>query len=166
MSIVEAKNVSQRLPDGITLENVKDKISKIKKVCLLKTFWYPEIIDSLENSAKKYLVDLGISEEKIETKGVPGSLELPLAAQLIAKTNQYDFLVALGCVIKGETPHFDYVCSEVVSGLNQVSLDCEIPIGMGVLTVGTKEQAIARKDKGSEAAQAALLMSVFKEKLK
>ena len=79
---------------------------------------------------------------------VPGAVEIPIVAQALAKKNTYDAIVALGCVIRGETSHYDYVCLSVTQGLNQVSLTYDIPIGFGVLTTETGQQALARSGKG------------------
>ncbi len=90
---------------------------------------------------------------------VPGAFELPLAAMALAKTRRYLCVVALGCVIRGETPHFDFVASEAASGLQLAGLETGIPVSFGVLTVETKEQAEARVGKGGEAVRAALEMA-------
>jgi 6,7-dimethyl-8-ribityllumazine synthase len=94
---------------------------------------------------------------------VPGAYELPLAVQRVAKTRQYDGIVALATVIRGATPHFEYVCNECAGGLSRISLDLEIPIGFGLLTCDTIEQAIERSgtkagNKGADAALAAIEM--------
>lgn len=106
-----------------------------------------------------------LDQHGVETKTVwvPGAYELPLAAQRLAATSRCAAIVALGCVIRGETPHFDYVAAECSSGLSRVGLDFDVPIGFGVLTVDTLEQAMARAggdagNKGEDAALAALEM--------
>jgi 6,7-dimethyl-8-ribityllumazine synthase len=86
---------------------------------------------------------------------------VPFALQKLAKTRQFDCLVALGCVIKGETPHFDYVCKMVQEGILKVSLDEHIPVGFGVITVLTMEQAKARTALGAQAASAALELALL-----
>ena len=105
----------------------------------------------------------GVEEETIEVVRVPGAFELPLAAQAMAATEKYDAIIALGAVIRGSTPHFDYVAGECTKGLAQVSLNAGIPITFGVLTVDSIEQAIERSgtkagNKGVEAASTALEM--------
>ena len=90
---------------------------------------------------------------------MPGAFELPLAAIALAKTRRYVCVVALGCVIRGETPHFDYVASEAASGLQLAALETGIPVSFGVLTCETKEQAEARVEKGADAVRAALEMA-------
>ncbi|EHD2269201.1 6,7-dimethyl-8-ribityllumazine synthase [Vibrio cholerae] len=104
-----------------------------------------------------------ISDDNITVVRCPGAVELPLVAQRVAKTGDYDAIVSLGCVIRGGTPHFDYVCSEMNKGLAQVSLEFSIPVAFGVLTVDTIDQAIERAgtkagNKGAEAALSALEM--------
>ena len=101
------------------------------------------------------------AQVEVELFRVPGSFELPVVAQ--AAATQFDAVVALGVVIRGETPHFDYVCSAVTDGLNRVSLDARVPVGFGLLTCDTEQQAIDRaggpgssEDKGHEAMTAAL----------
>ena len=90
---------------------------------------------------------------------VPGAFELPIAAMAFAKTRRYGCVVALGCVVRGETPHFDYVAGEAASGLQLAALETGVPVAFGVLTVDTPEQAEARVDKGAEAVRTALEMA-------
>jgi 6,7-dimethyl-8-ribityllumazine synthase len=95
---------------------------------------------------------------------VPGAFELPLGAMALAKTRRYACIVALGCVIRGDTPHFDYVCSEAASGLQLAGLETGVPVSFGLLTCDTREQAEARAggelgNKGAEAARSALEMA-------
>jgi 6,7-dimethyl-8-ribityllumazine synthase len=95
---------------------------------------------------------------------VPGAFELPLAAQRLARLRRYDAIVALGAVIRGQTPHFDFVCTECATGLGRVSLEFEVPVGFGVLTCDTVDQAMDRAggksgNKGADAVLAALEMA-------
>jgi 6,7-dimethyl-8-ribityllumazine synthase len=90
---------------------------------------------------------------------VPGAFELPLGAMALAKTRRYAAIVALGCVIRGETAHFDYVAGEAASGLQLAGLETGVPVAFGVLTTDTLEQALARVDKGAEAVRTALEMA-------
>lgn len=104
-----------------------------------------------------------LSDDNITVVRCPGAYEIPLVAQRVAKTGNYDAIVALGSVIRGGTPHFDYVAGECTKGLSQVALDCDVPVAFGVLTVDTIEQAIERAgtkagNKGAEAALSALEM--------
>ena len=115
------------------------------------------------------LVRHGIDEKDIEIYRIPGAFEMPLAVKRVAATKKYDAIVALGAVIRGGTPHFDYVAGECVKGLGAVSLDSEIPVAFGVLTVDTIEQAIERSgtkagNKGEEAALSVLeMVQLFKQ---
>jgi len=104
------------------------------------------------------------ADERIEVIRVPGAWEIPMAAQALAATGRFDAIVALGCVVRGGTPHFDYVCAEATRGLTRVSLDHGIPVGLGVLTCDTMEQALERAggkhgNKGAEAALSAVEMA-------
>ncbi|NLL31658.1 MAG: 6,7-dimethyl-8-ribityllumazine synthase [Clostridiales bacterium] len=106
----------------------------------------------------------GVKEEDIEITWVPGAFEIPLAAKKMAKTNKYDGVICLGAVIKGSTPHFDYVSSEVSKGIASVSLETELPVIFGVLTTDTITQAIERAgtkagNKGYDAAITAIEMA-------
>ncbi|MTI70641.1 MAG: 6,7-dimethyl-8-ribityllumazine synthase [Firmicutes bacterium] len=106
----------------------------------------------------------GVNEDDIELYWSPGAFEIPLIAKKVAKSQKYDSVLCLGAVIRGETPHFDYVSSEVSKGISHVSLETEIPIIFGVLTTDTIEQAIERAgtkagNKGFEAALTAIEMS-------
>ena len=105
-----------------------------------------------------------VARQAIEVMTVPGAFELPLGAMAFAKTRRYACVVALGCVIRGETPHFDYVSAEAASGLQLAALETGIPVSFGVLTCDTREQADARAggehgNKGADAARAALEMA-------
>ena len=101
----------------------------------------------------------GVAEDAITVMPVPGAFELPLAAMALAKTRRYACVVALGCVIRGETPHFGYVAGEAASGLQLAALETGVPDSFGVLTVESLEQAEARIDKGAEAVRTALEMA-------
>ncbi|MDF2945205.1 MAG: 6,7-dimethyl-8-ribityllumazine synthase [Herbinix sp.] len=106
----------------------------------------------------------GVEEDDIELLWVPGAFEIPLAAKKMAKTKKYDGVICLGAVIRGSTPHFDYVASEVSKGIAHVSLETEVPIIFGVLTTDTIEQAIERAgtkagNKGYDAAMTAIEMA-------
>ena len=121
------------------------------------------IVQSLVNGAVDALRRHGVPENSIDLIWTPGSFELPLAAQRRAATERYNGLVALGAVIRGGTPHFEYVAGECVKGLASVSLQYGIPVGFGVLTVDTIEQAVERAgtkagNKGAEAALSVLEM--------
>lgn len=121
------------------------------------------IVGPLVDGATHTLVRHGAAESDIEIVWVPGAYELPLAAQKMAQSKRYDALVVLGAVIRGATPHFDVVAGECAKGITNVSMQTNIPLGFGVLTVDTIEQAIERAgtkagNKGSEAALTAIEM--------
>lgn len=127
------------------------------------------ITDRLLDAALKTLVRHGVENSHMETVWVPGAYELPLAAKRLAATGRCAAIVALGCVIRGGTPHFEYVAGECASGLSRVSLEYDIPVGFGVLTVDTIEQAIERAgtkagNKGEDATLAVLeMISVLRQ---
>jgi 6,7-dimethyl-8-ribityllumazine synthase len=118
-----------------------------------------EISNKLLESALTELDRVGVAKESITVMAVPGAFELPIGAMALAKTRRYSCIVALGCVIRGETAHFEYVAGEAASGLQLAALETGVPVSFGVLTVDTTEQAEARLDKGAEAARTALEMA-------
>jgi len=118
-----------------------------------------EITNGLLRSALAALEEAGVVQDAVTVIPVPGAFELPLAAMALAKTRRYACIVALGCVIRGETPHFDFVAGEAASGLQLAALETGVPIAFGVLTTNTSEQAEARLDKGAEAVRTALEMA-------
>lgn len=122
------------------------------------------ICEKLLAGAKKALAEMGVDASDIAEVTVPGALEIPLALQAFAATEQFDALVALGCVVKGDTYHFEVVCNESAAGITRVGLDLDVAIGNGVLTTFTEEQAVSRAEqKGYEAAQAAVEMALLQE---
>ena len=121
------------------------------------------VVNALLDGAQRGLKGRGVREKNIETHWVPGAFEIPVMARLMAVSQKFDALVALGAVIRGETAHFEYVAGPCAEGIMQVQLETLIPIGFGVLTVENVEQAAARSrpddtNKGFEAAQVALDM--------
>jgi 6,7-dimethyl-8-ribityllumazine synthase len=121
------------------------------------------IVDNLIAGAVDALLRHGAAEKDIEIARVPGAVEIPLAVQRMGKTGKYDAIIALGAVIRGGTPHFEYVAGECSKGLGQLTLQLDIPIAFGVLTVDTIEQAIERAgtkagNKGAEAAMGMIEM--------
>lgn len=132
-------------------------------VTILVTSWHSEITEALLQGAERALKESG--NEHYTIIRVPGAFELPLAAKWAAE-DEADAIIALGVVIQGETPHFDYVCDAATQGLTQVQLEYGIPIGFGLLTVDTPQQALDRaglpdskEDKGAEAVEAAIHMA-------
>ena len=118
-----------------------------------------EIVNKLLSSALEELDRVGVPREAVTVMPVPGAFELPLGAMALAKTRRYACVVALGCVIRGETPHFEYVASEAASGLQLAALETGVPVAFGVLTVENLGQAEARTGKGAEAVRSALEMA-------
>jgi len=121
------------------------------------------VVESLVSGAIDTLVRHGVSEKDISIIRAPGAFELPLVAQRVSQREEFDAIIALGAVIRGGTPHFDYVAGECTKGLAQVSLQYDVPVAFGVLTVDSIEQAIERSgtkagNKGAEAALSALEM--------
>ncbi|AWT54012.1 6,7-dimethyl-8-ribityllumazine synthase [Mycolicibacterium smegmatis] len=136
---------------------------------IVASTWHTEICDALLEGARKVAADAGIPDPTVVR--VLGAIEIPVVAQALART--HDAVVALGVVIQGETPHFDYVCDAVTQGLTRVSLDEATPVANGVLTTNTEEQARARaglpgstEDKGAQAAAAALSTAVTLRELR
>ena len=131
------------------------------RVAVVAASWHTVVMDGLVAGAQRALDDFSVADAPVVR--VPGTFELPVVASALAAEG-YDAVVALGVVIRGGTPHFDYVCSAATDGLTRVGLDHTVPIGFGVLTCDTEEQALARaglagssEDKGYEATAAALL---------
>ncbi len=127
------------------------------------------VVNSLVEGAVDALVRHGVDEDNITVVRVPGAYEIPLAAQAVAEKGSVDAIIALGAVIRGSTPHFDYVAGESASGLNKVQMDTGVPCSFGVLTVDTIEQAIERAgtksgNKGAEASLVAIeMVSVLRQ---
>jgi 6,7-dimethyl-8-ribityllumazine synthase len=145
----------EKLPDG-----------KGRRVAVVSAEFYERLAGWLEDGARRALSACGVAESNQTFVRVPGCFELPLAAQRLIASGKFDAIVALGVVIRGETPHFEYVAGECARGLMNVQLGTGVPIGFGVLTTETEAQAEeradpARGDKGYGAALAALaLLSV------
>ncbi|WP_196161655.1 6,7-dimethyl-8-ribityllumazine synthase [Reinekea sp. G2M2-21] len=133
------------------------------RYAIVVTRWNSFVVDHLQSGAIDALKRHGISDDQITLVKAPGAYELPLVCQRLADSGDYDAIVALGAVIRGGTPHFDYVAGEAAGGLNSVALTMDIPVIFGVLTVDSIEQAIERSgtkagNKGAEAAEVALEM--------
>lgn len=133
-----------------------------KKVVIIATRWHEQVMEGLIAGAKRACK---AAKADYEVVRVPGSFELPLAAKTYAESGKVDALVCLGVVVRGGTPHFDYVCDAATYGLTKVSVESQIPLGFGLLTCDNLEQALDRaglesssEDKGYEAVQAALSM--------
>lgn len=144
---------------------------KNKKFGIVVSRFNEFITGKLLEGATSTLKRHGAEEHEIEVYWVPGAFEIPFLCLQLAKLKKFDALITLGAVIRGSTPHFDYVCSEVAKGISRVSLDCHIPISFGVLTTENIEQAIERAgskagNKGSEAALVAIEMADLHSQVK
>jgi 6,7-dimethyl-8-ribityllumazine synthase len=142
------------------------KTFKDTRIALLATRWNVEVVDALLKGAAECLKDYGVAEDHVEVFHAPGAYELPLAASALLASGRFDGVVALGAVIRGDTPHFDFVAGECARGLMDVQLAACRPVGFGVLTVNTPEQALERccpgkGNKGYECAAAVLDMLVL-----
>jgi 6,7-dimethyl-8-ribityllumazine synthase len=139
------------------------------RFCIVASRFNSFIVEQLVEGALDALLRHGAKREDIHLVRTPGAYELPLAVQKAAAAKRYDAIVAVGAVIRGSTPHFDYVAGECVKGMSSVSLKYEIPVSFGVLTVDTIEQAVERAgtkagNKGAEAALSAIeMVNLLKE---
>lgn len=128
--------------------------------------WNSHITHALREGAVEVLRKAGVSDDDIVLFDVPGAVELTFAASQLIETSNFDAVIVFGCVIRGGTPHFDYVCQSVTQGVTMLNADCDIPVIFGVLTVDTEQDAIDRAggrlgNKGCEAAEAAIHMVDF-----
>ncbi len=138
-------------------------------LAIVTSTWHATICEALLDGARRVAADSGVAEPTVVR--VHGAIEIPVVAQELARS--HDAVVALGVVIRGETPHFDYVCDAVTQGLTRVSLDASTPVANGVLTTETEQQAIDRaglpgsaEDKGAQAAAAALSTALTLRRLR
>jgi 6,7-dimethyl-8-ribityllumazine synthase len=146
------------IPDGVAvLEGSPSGADRTVGVVVSR--FNGEISNQLLDSALEALAQAGVAEERITVMPVPGAFELPIGAMALAKTRRYSCVIALGCVVRGETAHFEYVAGEASSGLQLAGLETGVPVAFGVLTVDNEAQAQARVDKGADAARAALEMA-------
>jgi len=139
------------------------------RIAVIAARWNAEITDGLVAGAVRAFARHGIEGDALEVFRVPGAFELPLASQRAARTGRFDAIVSLGCVIRGDTPHFDYVCSETTRGIGQVALNENLPVAFGLLTTDNLQQSLDRsgdnnENKGEEAALTIIeLLTVFKQ---
>lgn len=137
------------------------------RVLLITSRYYEKISLELEAGAMEVLE---AAEARVETVEVPGAFEIPGAVAMAADSDMYDAFVTIGCVVRGETTHYDYVCGESARGLMDLTVQRRLPIGYGIITVENQEQAWARadrqqKNKGADAAKAALEMLKFRKEI-
>jgi len=160
-----------------SLKNLSDnKLSEVKgaesfKIAVIVSEWNEEVTESLYSGAVETLKSSGVTAENILRYNVPGSFELTLAAQWAAAKDEIDAVICLGCVIQGETRHFDFICQASADGITNVGLKYDKPIIFGVLTPNTQKQALDRAggkhgNKGDEAAATALKMLTLKQLIK
>lgn len=140
------------------------------KYAIILSEFNKSITEKLLQGALDRFAELKVEANNIVVIRVPGAIEIPLTAQLLAKTNTYDAIICLGAVIRGETSHYDYVCQQVSAGCQRVMLDHEIPVIFGVLTTESTEQALDRVGgkeghKGKEAADVAIAMVKIVEEI-
>jgi 6,7-dimethyl-8-ribityllumazine synthase len=150
---------------GIVTPEYDRAIFAGKKIAIVITRWNPFIVDNLLAGAKKHLLEHGIEQDNIAVIMCPGAYEIPLTCQHVAATKKYHAIITLGAVIRGGTPHFEYVAGQCARGVMQVSLDSGLPIAFGVLTVDNDQQALERsghgdgsQNKGEESAACVLEM--------
>ena len=124
------------------------------------------VTDALSRACKQELLNLGVAERDIHQVSVPGALEVPVALQALAEKSRFDALIAIGCIIRGETYHFELVANESSAGVTRIALDFQIPIANAILTTENMSQAVARQSvKGSDAARVAVEMANLLEKI-
>jgi 6,7-dimethyl-8-ribityllumazine synthase len=129
-------------------------------IAIVRARFNEPITAALEAACRSELANLGVNADDIRTVTVPGALEVPLALQALAETTEFDALVALGCIIRGETYHFELVANESGAGVTRIGLDYHLPIANAILTVENEAQAWARtEDKGRDAARVAVEMA-------
>ena len=150
---------------GIKTSDYDTALFANMRIAIVATRWNTFIVDSLLAGARSHLTANGISDDRIEVIYCPGAYEIPLTCQHVAATKKYHAIITLGAVIRGGTPHFEYVAGECSRGVMRVSLDCGLPIAFGVLTVDNEQQALERsghgfgaENKGEESAACVLDM--------
>lgn len=136
------------------------------RVAIAVARWNGHITSLLADGAVEALLEAGLEKDNVRVFEVPGAVELTFAASQLIETSHYDAVIVIGCVIRGDTPHFDYVCQSVTQGVTALNADCDTPVVFGVLTVENEQQALDRAGgcaghKGREAAQTALDMVRF-----
>ena len=147
-----------RVPDGYAILE-GEPTGQRRSVAIVVSRFNGEITNRLLDAALDELDEAGVSRDAVLVMPVPGAFELPIAAMALAKTRRYACVIALGCIIRGETAHFDFVASEAASGLQLAGIETGVPVSFGVLTCETAEQAVARVGRGADAARAALEMA-------
>jgi 6,7-dimethyl-8-ribityllumazine synthase len=147
-----------RVPDGYAVLEGESE-GRRRAVAVVVARFNRDITKAMLETALDALERAGVARDAITVMPVPGAFELPLATMALAKTRRYACIVALGCVIRGDTPHFDFVANEAASGLQLAALETGVPVAFGVLTTETREQAEARIERAGDAARTALEMA-------
>jgi 6,7-dimethyl-8-ribityllumazine synthase len=152
-----------RLPDGVGVY-VGSPNGGRRSVGIVVGRFNGDITSRLLDGAMEALAEAGVVRERVDVMPVPGAFELPLGAMALAKTRRYACVIALGCIIRGDTPHFEYIAGEAASGLQLAGLETGVPVSFGVLTCDSRKQAEERAggangNKGAEAARTALEMA-------
>ena len=147
---------------GLEIRNISEK-SRQGSYGIVYTSWNADVVQDLLNEAKKELLNHGVDEKNIAIREVPGAFELPLATQFLAEEKEISAVISLGAIIRGDTPHFDFISSSCIEGLQNVALKTSVPVICGVLTTNTVEQALERSEpnkmnKGKEFALSAMSM--------
>ena len=160
---VEHAGGELRIPDDVGVYKGSPNGAK-RAVAITVGEFNGDITSRLLDGALEALAEAGVARDRIDVLPVPGAFELPLGAMALAKTRRYSCVIALGCVIRGDTPHFEYVAGEAASGVQLAGLETGIPISFGVLTCDSRRQAEERAggdqgNKGAEAARSALEMA-------
>jgi 6,7-dimethyl-8-ribityllumazine synthase len=145
------------IPEAVTV--LEGEPMGSRPVAIVVARFNGEYTSRMLTRALEELEQAGVPENLVTVVPVPGAFELPLGAMAVAKTRRYACVIALGCVIRGETPHFDYIAGEAASGLQLAALETGIPVSFGVLTVESAAQADARVEKAADAVRAALEMA-------
>jgi 6,7-dimethyl-8-ribityllumazine synthase len=150
----------------------KGNLPKVKnlRVAIVQAEWNSHITSRLTQGALDLFKSEGVVAKDVEVFQVPGAVELTFAASQLIESELFDAIIVFGCVIRGGTPHFDYVCQSVTQGITALNADCDTPVIFGVLTVDTEQDALDRAggavgNKGTEAAEAAIKMVAFKRKV-
>jgi 6,7-dimethyl-8-ribityllumazine synthase len=165
--------IEESPPDGASVEHVRGEVDvpagftvlegtplgNRRSVGVVVSRFNGGVTNRMLQVALDALTEAGVAQDAITVMPVPGAFELPLAAMALAKTRRYACIVALGAVVRGETPHFDYVAQECASGLQLAAIETGVPVAFGVLTVDTVEQAEARIPKAADAVRSALEMA-------
>ncbi len=141
------------------------------RVAIVAAEWNGNVTSRLAEGAMAVFKEQGFADDQVDRFDVPGAVELTFAASQLIEASLYDAVIVFGCVIRGGTPHFDYVCQSVTQGVTSLNADCDIPVIFGVLTVDTEQDALDRcggpfGHKGREAAEAAIKMVAFTRRVK